>query len=54
MSAVTSRKEQEVAAQSIAASRDSLNYSDDYTSPHNDILDEICAETGYASYKSED
>ncbi len=57
MSAVTSRKEQEVAAQYIAASRQSLNYSDDFTSPHNefdDILDEICAETGYASYKSED
>jgi hypothetical protein len=55
--AATRRKEQDAAAQSIAAARKSLNFSDDDTSPHNefdDLLDEICAETGYASDESED
>ncbi len=55
--AATRRKEQDAAAQSIAAARKSLNFSDDDTSPHNefdDLLDDICAETGYASDESED
>ncbi len=42
---------------SIAASRESLNHSDEDTSHHNefdDIVDEISAETGYANYKSDD
>ncbi len=55
--AATRRKEQDALAQSIAAARESLNFSDDDTSPHSefdDFLDEICAETGYASDESED
>ncbi len=55
--AVKRRKEQEATAQSIAEARESINDSDDDTPPHNefhDTLDEICAETGYASDESED
>ena len=49
--------EQEATAQSIAAAKESINDSDDDTPPHNefdDILDEICAGTGYESDVSED
>ena len=57
MQAAVTRRKDQAAAQSIAAARESLNDSDDYTSPHNefdDILDEICAETEYVSDESED
>ncbi len=49
--AVKRRKKQEAAAESIPAARESINYSGDDTPPHNefyDMLNEICAETGYA------
>ena len=55
--AVRRRKEQEAAAQSIAAARESIGDSDDDAQPHNDfddILDELCEETGYASEGSDD
>jgi hypothetical protein len=55
--AVKRRKEQEAAAQSIAEAWESIHDSDDDTPPHNefhDILDEICAETGYESDGSDE
>ena len=53
--AANRRKEQEAAARFIAEARESINYSDDDTPPHNefnDVLDEICAETGVAETSS--
>ena len=48
--AANRRKKQEAAARFIAEARESINYSDDDTPPHNefnDVLDEICAEIGW-------
>jgi len=54
--AANRRKKQAAAARFIAEARESINYSDDDTPPHNefnDVLDEICAETGVAETRSD-
>ena len=48
----------QIEERNIAEARESINYSDDDTPPHNEFndvldLDEICAETGVAETRSD-